>query len=156
MWQWCINQALIFWAIHADKHRLDWCRPLGGTGLLIWSAALRETEKHNHLPATYIYMSNSTGVPSLWVKQLESAEQHFPPTELEFQCVRYIKQPLFSKMMKYRFNTNTNRICLMYSALYFSMHDWKISVCSVSALKYWPFQYWDFSIKKKPPVRLFL
>lgn len=53
-------------------------------------------------------MSNSTGVPSLGVKQLESREEHFPPTELEFQCVHYIKQPLFSKMMKYRLNNTTN------------------------------------------------
>lgn len=99
-----------------------------------WLPNLEWVQKHNHLPATYIYMSNSTGVPSLWVKQLESTEQHFPPTELEFQCVRYIKQLLLSKMMKYRFSTNTNRICLMYSTLCFSMHDWIISVCSVSAL----------------------
>lgn len=65
--------------------------PLGGTGLL----ELEELEEdrllrngageRNHLSAIYIYMSNSTGVPSLRVNQLESREEHFPPTELELR-----------------------------------------------------------------------
>lgn len=85
----------------------SWTFSLNQTTGWHWSpnlecAASRGEEKHNHLPAIYIYMSNSTGVPSLRVKLLESLEEHFPPTELEYQCAQYtfyIKQPLFSKMM---------------------------------------------------------
>lgn len=72
----------------ASPFFLSLCKPLGGTGLLKLEQdrLLRNgAEERNHLPAIYIYMSNSTGVPSLSVKQLESREEHFPPTELELR-----------------------------------------------------------------------
>lgn len=96
-------------------------------------------------------MSNSTGVSSLGVKQLESGEEHLPPTELEFWCVHYIKQPLFSKMMKYRFNITTNGSVQLHNALHYSTCDWLTCFQQAGVMwdKHWPFQCWNLSIKKQ-------
>lgn len=64
----------------------SWTFALSGTTRWHWSSNLESVqlperaEKHNHLPAIYIWMSNSTVVPALRVKVLESEEEHFLPT----------------------------------------------------------------------------
>ena len=97
MYQQSFNQ------LNADMHTFT----LNPTTRWHWSSNLEcvqhEAGKHNHLPSIYIYMSNSTGVPSLRVKLLER-EKAFPTHRAgtpvcPIYHIHFTTSPLCSKVL---------------------------------------------------------